>query len=413
MRIVVDLQGCQTSTSKDRGIGRYSLALAQAMARNAGDHEIWLALNGDLKDTVDQVRSQFSGLVPPDRIRAFDASPRVAGMRIPKPVPKGLRRRVQELRREAFLTSLEPDFVHLSSLFEGGEAVTSVGRQGSTASQAITLYDLIPLLNPRMHLKTRGLRAWYRRKLRSAKRADLLLAISESSRLEAIEALHISDERVVNISSAVDPIFRPVQLAAAKENQLRARYGLGGRFMMYTGGLDRRKNVDGLIAAYAALPPELRQTHQLMVVCAMDEKDRIRLGSAVKHHGLNGNDVIFPGFIPEDDLVALYNLCTLFVFPSLHEGFGLPILEAMGCGAPAIGANNSSIPEVIGLDEALFDASCTESITAKMAEVLRDSALRQALSSHGLKQAATFSWDRSAIKALTAMETVRSRLPQG
>ncbi|MBV5324348.1 MAG: glycosyltransferase, partial [Rhodospirillaceae bacterium] len=102
----------------------------------------------------------------------------------------------------------------------------------------------------------------------------------------------------------------------------------------------------------------------------------------------------------DDDLVALYNLTSLFVFPSLQEGFGLPALEAMSCGVPVIGSNNSSIPEVIGRSDALFDPNRIEQISGKMQQVLEQSAFAASLAAHGLEQAKQFSWDASAQKTL-------------
>ena len=110
------------------------------------------------------------------------------------------------------------------------------------------------------------------------------------------------------------------------------------------------------------------------------------------------------GFVSEEDLLTLYNLCKAFVFPSLHEGFGLPALEAMSCGRAVIGANTSSLPEVIGRDDALFDPMNDRAIAEKIADVLTDDAFRSDLEQHGLKQAKRFSWDVCAQRAIAAFE---------
>jgi len=404
LRIVVDMQGCQTNTSRNRGIGRYSLALAQGMARNAGDHEIWLALNGELKDAIEPIQAAFDGLIPRERMRVFDVSNRVAGLR----VPRRWRRPLNEHRREAFLRQLKPDFVHISSPFEGQDAVLSIERSQPRAGHAVTLYDLIPLQYPDIHLKARASRDLYMRRLEAAKRADVLLAISEASRQDALAALDMSPERIVNISSAVDPSFRPVRLSEDEEAKVRARYGILRPFVMYTGGLDPRKNIEGLIAAYARLPLLLREKHQLLIVCAVGETRRAELDALARAQGLKPNEVIFSGFVDHDELIQLYNLCALFVFPSLHEGFGLPVLEAMACGAPTIGSNNSSIPEVIDFEPALFDARDVNSIKDKIEHALKDAEFSRDISARGLKRSAFFSWDRSAVVALAAMETLRA-----
>lgn len=402
MRIVIDLQACQTAGSRNRGIGRYSMALAQAMVKNGSKHDFWLALNGHYLNTIEPIRAAFEGLIPQDHICTFEVTTPVADI----DAANTWRRQVSERMREAFIADLQPDFVHVSSLFEGlvEDAVTSIGHLDQITPHAVTLYDLIPLLNPKPYLENATVRDWYYRKLQFAKRSDLLLAISESSRQEGIHALQLPPERVFNISTAIDSSFRPVVLGDAAKSSLRLRYGLKERFLMYTGGIDHRKNIEGLIAAYAMLPAELRRDNQLAIVCFIQQADRDRLSALCLKEGLANNEVVFTGYVPEDDLLGLYNLCTLFVFPSLHEGFGLPALEAMACGAATIGANNSSIPEVIGRDDALFDARTPRHIAAKIAAVLQDEAFRATLREHGLKQASKFSWDNSAKSALAAME---------
>ncbi len=185
MRIVIDLQGAQ-SESRFRGIGRYSLALGLGLARNAGEHEIWLLLNGAL-GAVETLRQAFDGLVPRERIRVFD----IAGPVAEQPDGNGERCRAAELLREYALQQLQPDAVLVTSLFEGfvDDAVTSVGVFSGGAETAVILYDLIPLLNPDAYLGSEAQRAYYGRKIASLRRAGLLLAISDYSRQEGLDAL--------------------------------------------------------------------------------------------------------------------------------------------------------------------------------------------------------------------------------
>jgi hypothetical protein len=118
---------------------------------------------------------------------------------------------------------------------------------------------------------------------------------------------------------------------------------------------------------------------------------------------------VVTGFVSDEDLVSLYNICKLFVFPSLYEGFGLPVLEAMRCGAPVIGSNNSSIPEIIGLEEALFDPTSINSISDKMGQALTDEQFREKLRDNGIVQSARFSWEICAGRALEAMQLLYER----
>jgi glycosyltransferase involved in cell wall biosynthesis len=407
MRIVIDFQGAQSAGSRQRGIGRYSMALIKAMVVQRGQHEILLALNELFTDTVEPIRAAFEGLLPQEQIRVW---------RAPGPVnsldPDNVwRRRCAELVREAFLTSLKPDIVLVSSLFEGLEdnAVTSIGMLTNTVPTAVILYDLIPFIHRRPYLDSPIVESWYENKLTHLRRADLLLAISESSRQEAIRCLGFPAEAAINISTAVDPQFRPRQIDKYTETTLRRRYALERPFVMYTGGIDHRKNIEGLIRSYARLPRSLREAHQLAVVCLVDPPSRAALETLARKQGLAADDLVLTGFVPEQDLLALYNLCKLFVFPSWHEGFGLPALEAMSCGRAVIGAKTSSLPEVIGREDALFDPRNDASMADKLQHVLVDDKFRAELEQHGLEQATRFSWEMSARRAIDALAQFHAR----
>lgn len=406
MHLLIDLQGAQTTGSRQRGIGRYTLSLALEMVRQAVPrHRVSLLLNDRFPESIASLRQAFSPWVAPCDVHVLSVPP---GCRDDHPHRQGMVQ-VAEALREALVAEIAPDALHISSLFEGhvDDAVVSVPAADARRTGpliAATLYDLIPWCYPDRYLGSPPVRAWYERRLQQAQQVELLLAISESSRREALDAMVRHPQSVVNIAAAVGEQFRPRTYTPQQAASLHARYGLRPGYVLYTGGIDFRKNIERLIDAYAQLPAALREQHHLVVVCAIAEQDRARLGSRVAEHGLAPDAVCFTGFVPEDDLVALYNLATLFVFPSLHEGFGLPVLEAMACGAPSIGSHSSSVPEVLGLEEALFDPCDTAAIRAALARALGDVSFRSRLREHGLRQAATFSWEASAQRALAALE---------
>ena len=400
MRIVIDLQAAQAS-NRNRGVGRYSLSLAKAMVLNRGEHEIQIALSGLFPETIEPIRAAFEGLLPQENIHVWHAVPPVSKAR----QENDWRRLSAEKVREAFLASLRPDIVHVASLFEGfgDDAATSVG-VFTNIPTAVTLYDLIPLIHRLPYLENPSVEAWYFEKLEHLRRADMWLAISESSRQEGLQHLNLPANRVVSISTAADAHFQSIELSAVAEQEICQEYGLLRPFVMYTGGIDHRKNIGGLIRAFALLPLKIRREHQLAIVCTTRPEDKQLLLDLARKHGLNADDVVLTGFVPEDHLIALYNLCKLFVFPSWHEGFGLPVLEAMHCGAPVIGANTSSLPEVIGWEQALFDPRSDEAISAKMEQALCDDAFRAELLRRGRLQAEMFSWDDTAKRAIAAFE---------
>ncbi len=401
MRIVIDLQGAQ-SESRFRGIGRSSLALARAIARQRDEHEVFIALTGLLATAVLPVRNTFEGLLPPENIRVWWAT----GPTRACEAPNHARRKMAELLREGFLANLKPDIILITSLFEGyvDDAVTSIGRFDTHTLTAVLLHDLIPLLNPSEFLPADGQRELYFQQIGDLQKVDLLLAVSETSRQAALTHLKVPTENVVAISSAIDPHFCPQKLSDSTVAALRQRYRLTRKLVLYVpGGFDVRKNFTYLIAAYARLPENLRQSHQLVIASKVCDIERAALQKQARQMGLQGDELILTGYVPEADLIDLYRLATLFVFPSRYEGFGLPVLEAMACGAPVIGSNTTSIPEVIGHPDALFDPESVDAIRGLMQTALENPAFRQQRIEHGLRQAQRFSWDTTARRAINAM----------
>jgi glycosyltransferase involved in cell wall biosynthesis len=406
MRIVIDLQGAQTE-SRFRGIGRYSLSFVQAVVRNSGEHEVLLALNGLFPETVDSIRAAFDGLLPQKNIRVWFAPGPLAECE-----PRNRARTdVAELVREAFLASLQPDVVHVTSLFEGyaDDAVISIGRFDRKTPVSVSFYDLIPLLNPDQYLKPDPqFEHHYRAKVAFLEKSALQFAISDFTAFEGRECLNLPGNSVINVSTAIESDFQVVSISAEKERALLDFFGIERPFLLYTGGADDRKNLPRLIEAFANLPFNLRSTHQLVFAGKLPRPLVDNLNRLAVSAGLSQHSLCFTGYVPDDDLICLYNLCALYVFPSWHEGFGLPALEAMACGAPVIGANTSSLPEVIGLDEALFDPFDVASMTAKISQVLEDESFRQRLRDHGAEQSTKFSWDATASKAIAAWESLDS-----
>ena len=378
------------------------------MAREPRNHDIWIAFNGQFGETLNPLRDAFAGLLPESRLLCWNAPADVADNR----TGNRWRRMVGERLREAFLAQLNPDIVLVSSLFEGldSNALTSVKALDNHSTTAVSLYDLIPHLHRDVYLTDAGVASWYEQKLDMLRRADLWLAISESSRVEGIEHLSLPAHRVFNVSSAAGEQFRPIILEASRAKSILGSFGITRPFLMYTGGIDHRKNIERLIRAYAQLPIPIRREHQLAIVCSASESERALLQLTAAKAGLQGDELVLTGYILDSEILGLYNLCKAFVFPSWHEGFGLPALEAMSCGAAVVAANTSSLPEVVGLAEALFDPFSEVAIAQCLQRVLTDTDWRTRLKAHGLLQAQKFTWSKSAGKALDAFEAVHEKL---
>lgn len=402
MRIVIDMLGAQTE-SRFRGIGRYSLALIKAMANSKASRDVILVVHAQLPESIAAIRNAFDGVLPREQIRVFDTP--ATGTADP------WGNQAAEVLREDFIARLNPDVVLLTSVIEGYwlKAVSSVGRHAPHLKTAAILYDLIPLMHPDDYLVDPGVQRSYLEKVEWLRKTDLLLGISDSSCREGVEHLCRADGSVVNISAAVDGRFSPCPLSPPEAAHRLNTLGIFGKYVLYSpGGFDARKNFARLIEAYSQLPEAIRSSRQLVIASKLPEGGRSTLNALARQHGLAPHELMLPGYVEDDVLVTLYSNAELFVFPSLHEGFGLPLLEAMSCGAPAIGSDCTSIPEVIGLNEALFDPIDVHAIRDKMEQALSDPAFARRLSEHARMQTRRFSWEASATKAWEALDRLHA-----
>ena len=231
---------------------------------------------------------------------------------------------------------------------------------------------------------------------RSVARADRVLADSEATRADLIAHLGTEPEKVDVLYSGVDPRFCP-QPERGEAERTRARYSIGGRpYVLSVGTLQPRKNYVRLIRAFA----KLSGGTQLVIAGGKGWLYEEILAEAGSHP----DRVRVLGFVEDADLPALYRGASLFAFPSLYEGFGLPVLEAMACGAPVVCSDVSSLPEVAGQAALLVDPLNTDGLTAAMARALEDAALRQGMIARGLAQAAQFSWEKAARQLLAVLD---------
>ncbi|ATX62804.1 glycosyltransferase [Yersinia hibernica] len=399
MRIIIDMQGLQASNA-NRGIGRYILGLVSELVKTRGDNEVYLVLNNSLPEHMKFIKNHFSQLMPLKNIYVWESLRPSIDLSI-----ESYKKIVEELR-EAYILSLSPDVLLITSLFEGlnDSAVTSISNFTHKIPTAVILYDLIPLIHKDIYLKDELVNHWYSDKIISLKNSDLLLAISDSSKKEAVDYLGFREGQVLNISTACDSKFVPCTINEKQREYLEKKYNILGSFILYTGGIDHRKNIEGLIRAFSLLPFDIRKGYQLAIVCSIQPFDLERLTKLARVHGLSKNELVITGFVPEKDLVTLYNACDFFVFPSWHEGFGLPVLEAMACGRAVIGGNLSSIPEVIGRKDALFDPYDDMAIAAGLQKLITNPVYRCELEKHGLEQAKKFSWALSSDRTWKAIE---------
>lgn len=264
----------------------------------------------------------------------------------------------------------------------------------------VTVHDLIPLVLPE-YRGSRSVRAYMRLQAAAARRASLILTDSNASRHDVVRYLEVPRQRVRVVPLGVDPDYQPADAEAIAA--VRRRHGLPERFILYVGNLDVRKNVERLILAYARARAGLGVTEPLVIGGNADRQGPLfpPLRPLVSQLGLREH-VRFIGTISQEEQPALYSACTLFVFPSRFEGFGLPVLEAMACGAVVACSTASSLPEVAGDAAIGFDPDDEQACADAIVRGLTDEEARRELRERGLARAATFTWERTAMATLRA-----------
>ncbi len=231
----------------------------------------------------------------------------------------------------------------------------------------------------------------------NARASRVVIADSSATRDDLVRFYRVPADKIRVAHPGLRPDIRPVHDRAVLEATLR-RYGIEPPYVLYVGTLQPRKNLTRLIEAFAHVAPPYR-------LVLAGRKGWLYDAILRRAHELGiGERVLFPGYVPDEDLPALMSGAALFAFPSLYEGFGLPILEAMACGVPVVCSNTSSLPEVAGEAALLVPPTDTEALAAAMNRVLADGNLRAELIRRGTERAGLFTWRRCAEQVLKALE---------
>ena len=375
MRIGIDYRAFQY-VSRYLGIGTYSANLLDALHAANGHHALVpfaharSGPNGDAETSFDRLVDQ----------RGF----RITG-------PRSLRRQVVSHRL---------DLCHVLEILPPFAAAERT---------VVTVYDLIPLIFPKVYLSWRGLpfrwglRAYYR----FVRKARRIIAISEHTKADLQQILGVPSEQIVVIYPGVSPAFRPLE-APARLAAVMARYGIRSPFMLYVGSCDYRKNVPGLLRAFAAFRTRGQEAYSLVLVGKDIEFKAERLRQQGAALGI-AEALHLVGYVPLDDLVALYNAATMFVFPSWYEGFGFPPVEAMACGTPVITSNTSSLREVADGSALLVDPHDDHAVADAMHRLALDRGLRETLRRRGPARAQHFQWAQAAQRILAVYEQCGAR----
>jgi alpha-1,3-rhamnosyl/mannosyltransferase len=264
-----------------------------------------------------------------------------------------------------------------------------------TIPSVVTIHDCIHLLFPQ-YLPNRMAYRYARFVMGSAiERSALVYTVSQASRADILRFYPSTDpDKVRVIPNAIDPELL-VDPGEEERERIRERYQIRGRFVLFAGNVKPHKNLERLIRAFAIVRAQSGRRDLRLVLIGEDVSRYNSLRRTAEEAGVRP-DVRFFGFVPHQTLAALYRMASVFAFPSLYEGFGLPPLEAMACGTPVLTSSISSLPEVAGDAALLVDPYSVEEIAEGLARLLDDDGLRHSLVARGRARAAGFSWERAA-----------------
>jgi len=235
---------------------------------------------------------------------------------------------------------------------------------------------------------------------RTARLATLIIADSQNTKMDILKFLNVPENKVKVIYIGIEKAFRPIDNPTILE-ATRKKYQLPGKFILYVGAIQPRKNIAGLITAYHLLCQDPNFKYHLVVAGGVGWKKE-NINHLVRELGLKDR-IRFPGYISPSDLPILYSLAEVFVFPSFYEGFGLPVLEAMACGTPVVTSNLSSLPEV-GSDAVIYiNPRSVDELANGIRRILSDKELRSRCITKGLERAKVFSWGKCAMETLKVL----------
>ncbi len=279
---------------------------------------------------------------------------------------------------------------HSLDLLHGAVNVTPLL---SPCPTVVTIHDLSFMRYPQAFPASQ--RAYLRSQVRrSARHACQVIAVSQATKDDVVALFGVPPQRITVVYNGVDAAFTPA--APEQVEAFRRAKGLPQHFVLHLGTLEPRKNLARLVQAFARVKQQLPASDDLKLVLAGGKGwDYDDIFAAVQREGLHQH-VIFPGYVADADLPWFYRAATVFAYPSLLEGFGLPVLEAMACGTPVVTSSVSSLPEVAGDAALLVDPASVDALAAALVQVLSNSPLAVGMRHRGLLQAGRFSWQRTA-----------------
>lgn len=361
MNIAFDMTFSQ-NISNQRGIGRYAKSLLEHIIQQNEDNSFFY-FYPDLSGSPENLREQLHEFIRQNKIELF----------------------------------------HILSPFEWTNYAMMNKEWYGKTKVAVTLFDIIPLLYEHIYLTDPHYHNFYHTILHFVNSCDLIFAISETTKRDAIHHVAMDENKIHVIMAGLDKQFTVIP--DWDQAELNSRYGIKKPYVMCTSGMDFRKNTTRLIEGFAKANLALHFSYQLVLCCNVSPSDILNLREVAQRAGA-ADDLVITGYVPDSDLVKLYNGASLFAFPSLYEGFGLPVLEAMACGVPVLTSNTSSLAEISGDAAYLVNPQNADEIGAGIYTMLTKLDMQTDYRKKGFVQADKFIWSDVGRKVLDGYRQV-------
>ena len=347
------------------GVGRYLLNLLRFLPELSEEHEYFLYSNRFTEKPIEH-----------DKINYVE----LEGHRL---LWKHILLPIEQVKRKFDLVFIPS---YSAPLFSFGKTV-------------VTIHDLIATRHPEWTTKNQSFRFATVVKY-AARKANYIIAVSEASRKDILELTGVAQDKVVVVYSGVDEHFQ--KLPSEHLIDFTKKYNLQQPFILYVGSIHPRRNIQKLIEAFVHLKKEKQIKHKLILI-GLVLQQASQLTKWINDSNI-AEDILSVGFVSDEDLVKFYNMADLFIYPSLYEGFGFPVLEAMACGTPVITSNVSSLPEVAGNAAILIDPLNVMEMADSIYRLISNSALRQEFVERGFERCKQFSWRQAAEETLNLFE---------
>ncbi|MAN65812.1 MAG: hypothetical protein CME91_04070 [Hyphomonadaceae bacterium] len=396
MKIWVDGQCLQTS-SRNRGIGRYVFEFLRALSQSASDIDLHVSLNAVMADEAIAARRELLAFLTNDHIHVWH------GMTSIGEAEAGYSdaRAQSQMALTHHVNCLAPDVALCASTFEGffDPAVPLFPNAGLVPPLAAIFYDAIPYRYKDRYLRRKLELDTYERRLSQHEKFDKLLSISDFSLNEARDL--IKGSKGTNISAGVSLHFLDLLSADEYERREGCR-----KSVVYIGALDWRKNVEIIPKAFALLNKQLRDETDFILAGDHPQPLIDEISSAWADLGLPASSLKQRGLVSDRELIRLYKSADAILQPSYMEGFGLTALEALICGTPVIASNTGALPEVVQIDEMLFDPNSPKELSERIEHILQGADLKPKIAHLRDKLFQTFSWEKVAATAVQAFREI-------